>query len=194
MHLFQPSPGKRDPRSWDKCDACEDYLMDWIRPVEVSKVLNGWCCWKGMKNLKYKNWASEVKRLMMLNYMISFATLFRFVKRNCWQIFWSCTSSRLFTLKVLKRLKVSQNRWRFASSVFLRMDIMWISKDWTRWLKLNKKTEAVSAESVKCLILAQYNFGRRQCEDVLNSLLKNQEPVLKISNSAKYDSNKVNYT
>jgi hypothetical protein len=55
----------------------------------------------------------------------------------------------------------------------------------------SKERNRLSVQSVKSLILTQYNFKNMTCEDFYNYVFKKQELLCKMGGTAKYNSNKV---
>jgi hypothetical protein len=180
--------------------ACEDYLMEWMIPLEDFKCFEWMTLLKENENLKYDDLVSCIEFLSIRGVEIDdvklhdqFCNLISFLKSKSdedeayydlklheqWTIYFkSVKNIECFSelLKICEFYFCISAHNANVERVFSLINIQW-----------SKERNRLSVQSVKSLILTQYNFKNMTCEDFYNYLLKNQELLSKIGSSAKYD-------
>lgn len=179
--------------------ACEDYLMEWIKPWEDFKCFEWMTSLKENENLKYDDLVPSIEFLSARGVEIDdvklhdqFCNLISFLKSKSpddeyydlklheqWTIYFKNVKSiECFSelLKICEFYFCIGAHNANVERVFSLINTQW-----------RKERNRLSVESVKSLILVQYNFKNMSCEDFYNYLLKNQDLLAKIGNSAKYD-------
>ncbi|KAL0879646.1 hypothetical protein ABMA27_003361 [Loxostege sticticalis] len=162
--------------------ACEDYLMEWITPLEDFKGFEWMTLLKENENLKYDDLLHD-----------QFCNLISFLKSKSnedeayfdlklheqWTIYFkSVKNIECFSelLKICEFYFCISAHNANVERVFSLINTQW-----------SKERNRLSVQSVKSIILTQYNFINMSCEDFYNYLLKNKELLSKIGSSAKYD-------
>ncbi|KAL0830150.1 hypothetical protein ABMA28_003607 [Loxostege sticticalis] len=152
--------------------ACEDYLMEWITPLED---------FKGFED------CDDVKLHDQFCNLISFLksksnedeAYFDLKLHEQWTIYFkSVKNIECFSelLKICEFYFCISAHNANVERVFSLINTQW-----------SKERNRLSVQSVKSIILTQYNFKNMSCEDFYNYLLKNKELLSKIGSSAKYD-------
>lgn len=180
--------------------ACEDYLMEWIKPLEDFKCFEWMTLLKENENLKYDDLVSCIEFLSIRGVEIDdvklhdqFCNLISFLKSKSdndetyydlklheqWTIYFkSAKNIECFSelLKICEFYFCISAHNANVERVFSLINTQW-----------SKERNRLSVQSVKSVILTQYNFKNMTCEDFHNYLLKNQELLVKIGSSAKYN-------
>lgn len=180
--------------------ACEDYLMEWIKPLEDFKCFEWMTLLKDNENLKYDDLVSCIEFLRIRGVEIDdvklhdqFCNLISFLKSKSdndetyydlklheqWTIYFkSAKNIECFSelLKICELYFCISAHNANVERVFSLINTQW-----------SKERNRLSVQSVKSVILTQYNFKNMTCEDFHNYLLKNQELLVKIGSSAKYN-------
>ncbi|KAL0852636.1 hypothetical protein ABMA27_016911 [Loxostege sticticalis] len=166
--------------------ACEDYLMEWITPLEDFKV----SCIEFLRIRGVE--IDDVKLHDQFCNLISFLksksnedeAYFDLKLHEQWTIYFKSVKNIECFSELLKICEfyicISAHNVESLTNVERVFSLI----NNTQW---SKERNRLSVQSVKSIILTQYNFKNMSCEDFYNYLLKNKELLSKIGSSAKYD-------
>lgn len=182
--------------------ACEDYLLEWINPLEDFKCFKWMSLLKENENLNYDDLIPTIEFLSARGIQIDdvklhdqFCNLISFLKSKSegnpddkyydlklheqWAIYFSTTKNVDCFSELLKICE-----FYFCISAHnanVERVFSLINGQWT------KERNRLSVESVKSLIVTQYNFKNITCENFHNYLLQNPDLIAKIGSSSKYN-------
>ncbi|CAH0406173.1 unnamed protein product [Chilo suppressalis] len=183
-------------------EACENYLKEWIKPFDDFKCFEWMTVLKENENLKYEALVPCIEFLSIRGVEIDdaklhdqFCSFISFLKSKSdgdsadkyydlklyeqWTMYFKSAKNIEYFSELLKICEFYFSISAHNANVERVFSL--INTQWT------KERNRLSVESVKALILTQYNFKNMSCEDFYNYLLKNQELLTKIGSSAKYD-------